>query len=170
MHYFFSFLLALCALTAPAQSRPDTFPPPPLNNFYFSFFANLSAYSIGYDRLFRLGEQVYLSGELGIGYNAEFNFCIPSPCQNRERFLIIPSRVSLLWGRRRRFFELGAVSAHVTGRTDYPFLHQVVFGYRGIAQRRGGAHFRVVAQVPFPNYEVGDFFPFPVGISIGTKL
>ena len=112
-----------------------------------------------------------MSGEIGIGYNTEPNFCLSRPCARGADYLIVPNRIGLLWGRRRRFFELGVVNALVLNRPDDDaFLHQFVFGFRAVARRKHKGHFRLVAQVPFPNFETGNFFPFPLGISIGAGL
>ena len=172
---FFIVLLLSTASFILAQGKGDVDEESPLNNINLNLAGEFSIFSIDYERLVFLSPKVFLSGEIGLGYNQEFRICIFGPCTSSpENYLTIPHHITANIGHGRSYFEFGLGGTGVSGNTSQNYLFYQIVGYRFLPLTSGKMNFRV-----FLNYNIDwiisgiepyDIAPIPFGVSVGISL
>ncbi|MCU0461434.1 MAG: hypothetical protein MUF36_05390 [Bacteroidales bacterium] len=146
-----------------AQSKSDTATKRPLNNFNLNLLGEASLISFNYERLLFISPKFFLTGQLGIGYNEEFQLFDNSP---PEKYTIISHHITGNYGKMRHFFEFGLFGAIVSGKTDHHYLLGPVAGYRIQPLSSGKINIRIYGNIPVLGFETEMTF-IPVGISFG---
>jgi hypothetical protein len=143
------------------------------NNIYLSTLgADLTIVSINYERFFLLRTKFFLTGELGIGYNAQvddFEF-------QGISYLTFPQHFTMNLGKRKNFFEFGIGGTLFIGNdlpndgTVYYDVYPII-GYRLHPLLSKKVNFRVYSSFPpsfiMSDWETFTFWWFPVGLSLG---
>ena len=138
------------------------------NNVNFNMFGDASFVSVNYERLIELSPGAFLASSLGVGYNAEFQFCLFGPCTyGPERFLTLPHHFTVNIGKKRHFFEVGIGGTVIIGNTSEHYFLYPLLGFRVQPNKSGRGTIRLYFSVPFSGMETEDILWIPVGISIG---
>ena len=113
-------------------------------------------------RFFFLGV-LFLTGQIGFGYNEQFLIWGGPP----EKFRTIPHHITGNWGKRKHFFEFGLSGAIISGNTNNHYLLGPIVGYRLQPLKTNKVNFRIYASPPLIidyNTEIMSFAGLSVGI------
>ena len=166
--FFITVVLVISALILFAQNKIRTINERPENNFNLNLFGDASIISINYERLFIINPNLILTGQLGLGYNEEFQICIFEPCSPPEQYLTVPHHVTLNLGNRRNFFEFGLGDTIICGNTSQHYFLYPIAGYRLQPLRSINVNFRIYGSIPFTGLDTDDIIFIPFGLSTGV--
>lgn len=164
------FLILISGHKSSAQSIQDSTLILGNNNINVNLLGDASFISLKYERQFFLSTSSFISSSFGVGYNAEFQFCLNGPCNNTnspKRFLTVPHSLTINFGRLRNFFEIGVGGTILFGDTSEKYFLYPIIAWRIQPNKSGKGNFRLFASVPFSGIETEDILWIPVGISFG---
>jgi hypothetical protein len=152
-----------------------------LNNLSVSLCGDASILSFHYERLRFIGPSVFLTGDLGIGFNqATLRYLFGYPCSPEYYFISLPHHITTNVGKRIHFFEFGIGGSLIFLDTEHDYFSTVitdrnyfiypVFGYRIQPLQSNRMHFRIYGIIPFSGYDHGEIHFSPLGISLGISL
>ena len=148
-----------------AQSNNDSIPERPVNGIVINLLGDASMISVNYERLLLIRETFFIAGDLGLGYNEEFELNIFGSYSAPDKYLTIPHRITGNVGRGQHFFEFGLGGTVITGNTNQNYLFYPILGYRLQPIKSNRFNFRVFGEFPFPRVKDIVFTPF--GLSLG---
>jgi len=163
---FLTVFFAISGIFLFAQNKRDTTNIRPLNNFNLNILGEASIISINYERLFLINSRFFLTGQLGIGYNEEFQLNLfggPPP----EKYRIISHHITGNLGKRRHFLEFGLGGAIITGNTNKHYLLGPIVGYRLQPLKSNRINLRIFGSIPVIGFET-DIMYIPFGLSLGV--
>lgn len=137
------------------------------SNIYVTALGDVSDLSINFENRFVITPGFFVTGKIGIGFCREFSF-FNTPSKD---YFALPHHISLNFGRRRGFFEIGMGGTYVPLKPYYPYYFLYPFaGYRFQSMHANKLVFRIFVSYPLSgNFMEG--LPFwPVGGSIGFVL
>ncbi|THD69872.1 hypothetical protein E7Z59_05975 [Robertkochia marina] len=168
---FLLLLIFQFGVSAWSQTQEELIFERPLNNLYLGFLGDLSLIAVNYERLFEINSRVLLAGQLGVGYNEEFQLCFFGPCQEpAEKFVTFPVRFSGLLGKKKHFLEVGVGGTLVYGSSPHPYYVYPLVGYRLQPLVKQKMVFRVFALYPFKSRQDQAIMPIPMGLSLGVAF
>lgn len=143
----------------------------PLNNVYLGLLGDLSIITVNYERLFDIDTGVLLAGQLGVGYNEEFQLCFFGPCQEpAEKYVTFPVRFSGLLGKKKHFLEMGVGGTFLFGSEPHPYYIYPLLGYRLQPFVKEKMVFRIFALYPLKSDQDESIMPVPLGLSLGMAF
>jgi len=185
--YAIALALIMSGIILFAQNHETSQTKKPLSNIFLSSIgADISLYSINYERLFLAKPKSFFTGGLGIGYNkiAVFteSFILPS-IDSYGNYLTIPHHITINIGKRKSRFELGIGGTAVIGNNapEKYYLYPII-GYRLHPLITNKANFRVYTTYPIEcienmlnilhgaGHENWGLWWFPIGVSIGIAF
>lgn len=167
--YILLFFFLVSKLLHSQESNIDSIPARPMNSFNITL-GDASGLSVGYERLFKIGENFFLAGKIGLGLNKEFRICIFSlDCQKpAEKYISVPASLTINYGENKSFLEVGIGGSKLHGNIDQHYWIYPIIAYRAQPLIPGRFNFRVFAAFPFSGYENGEILFLPFGISTGV--
>ncbi len=129
-----------------------------------------SGISIGYERLFKIGQNFFLAGKIGLGFNEEFRLCFtPNDCQtSSEKYLTVPASITMNFGEKKKFLEVGFGGTKLHGSLEQHYWIYPILGYRFQPLMSGKFNFRIYFSFPFGGYNMEDILFMPGGFSTGV--
>ncbi len=129
-----------------------------------------SIISINFEKLFSISDNLLLAGKIGLGYNEELKICVWGNCSPPNKYFTIPHHITLNYGRKKHFIELGLGGTLLVGETsEYYYLYPIL-GYRFFPLKSNKINFRVFGELPLTNWDnIGVIF-IPFGISVGWSF
>jgi hypothetical protein len=159
----FSIFFTISSIFLFAHNKRDTTNIRPINTINLNIFGEASIFSINYERLFIINSGLFLTGQLGIGYNEEYLlFGGSSP----EKFLIISHHMTGNLGKRRHFLEFGMSGAIITGNTNKHYLLGPIVGYRLQPLESNKVNLRIFGNIPVIGFDTNITY-YPFGLSLG---
>lgn len=153
-----------------AQNYGDSPDVRPLNNVNLNVLGDGSLISLNYERLFLIGENNFITGKLGVGYNEELQLFSWGSDTPSTHYLTIPHHITANFGKTRHFLEVGLGGTYFNGNTPYHYLLYPLVGYRFQPLKTNKVNFRVFVCYPFKGIdskETDDKIFFPIGLSAG---
>ena len=135
-----------------------------------------SSLSLNYERLFNLESNFFLAGQLGIGYNEDYD---RDTGETTDRFVVLPHHFTGNLGGKRSFFEFGITGLCIFGDVKNSYLWGPLIGYRLHPLKTKRIGFRAYLNFPLKIFKnIGnpfwpeftydrDFMYVPIGFSIG---
>ena len=167
---FFGLVLIL-SLPLKSQTAQEGYSEPRKNNVNLNILGEASFISVVFERTFSINSQQFIAGRFGLGYNAEFQFCLNGPCSTSpKRFMTIPHQLTANLGKKRNFIEFGIGGTYIVGNTTENYFLYPILAWRIHPHKSGKTNFRLIAAVPFSGLQTADIIWIPIGASFGWFL
>lgn len=166
------FAAVLGASTASKARAQSDDPGEPRPDFIISagISDGASLFSLNFEKPFFLKPDLMLAAGVGFGYNEEFKLLSSQP---PTQYFVLPHHVSINFGKKRSFLELGVGASWVRGDGNNYYLLYPMAGYRYHPFNRPGFSFKAWLYYPFgPKFITGyeEVIFSPVGLSFGIAL
>ncbi len=126
--------------------------------------------SLNFEKLFFLKPDLMLAAGVGFGYNEEFKILSSEP---PTQYFVLPHHVTVNFGKKRSFLELGVGGSLVRGARNNYYLVYPMAGYRYHPFNRPGFSIKAWLYYPFGQKfitEDQEVLFAPVGLSFGIAL
>jgi hypothetical protein len=166
-------LLLLTAVLVSSEARAQSDDPVEIRpDFIISagLSDGVSLISLNVEKLFFLMPDGMLAAGVGLGYNEEFNLFSSGP---PTRYFILPHHVSVNFGKKRSFLELGVGASWVSGDRNNYYLVYPMAGYRYHPFNKPGFSLKAWLYYPIGQKfitEDQEVLFAPVGLSLGIAL
>ncbi len=112
--------------------------------------------SANFERLYYLNSNFFLAGQIGIGYNTNYD---EETDETIENFVVLPHHFTANIGTKRSHFEFGLSGMYVFGDVKKPYPIGPLIGYRHQPLKAKRVGFRVYFTLPVSVFGK-DFNPF----------
>ena len=150
-----------------AQNISDTISVRPMNNINLNILGDASIVSLNYERLFFITPGIFISGDLGIGFNQEFTQNLDgSGASTPDTYLTIPHHITGNIGKGKHFFEFGMGGTIINGFPDKKYFLYPIIGYRLQPLKSNKVNFRIFTTL-LNNGKDSEIYILPLGLSLG---
>lgn len=171
--------LAFVASNLLAQQKSDSIGLIQSSNIYATALGDISYLSLNFEKRYVINSYIFATGKIGLGLTKEFhlhfNFWGSGSNYNYpdQYYLTLPHHVSLNFGYRRSFFEIGmgGVFVPLSSYSYYEAYYLYPFvGYRYQPLHFNKLLFRIFVSYPLKGVFGDNFIFIPVGLSLGWVL
>lgn len=166
---FLALILLISVSNIDGQNTIDSIKTRPLNSLNINILGDASIFSAHFEKLFPLKGNFLIAGKLGVGYNEELVICVFGNCSPPEKYFTVPHHITLNYGRKKHFIEVGLGGTLLVGNTEQ-YLFYPILGYRFLPLKTNKINFRVFGEVPISDWEKINVIFIPFGISVGLSF
>jgi len=156
------------------------------SNIYATALGDVTLFSINFEKLYVINPGFFVAGKIGVGFTKEINFSFWGYDPPDNYFTTLPHHISLNFGHRRSFFEVGMGGDFVLFRPTHEYYADNTYDtyyylYPFVGYRFQNMHSNKLVFRAFVSYPLTEYFPrltffangfmfFPIGLSLGWVL
>ncbi len=170
---FICMLIQFKPAVGSAQTLQDTTYQRSLNNVSIGFYADLSRYTVFYERLFQMRNHNLISARIGWGENYARESCffgLLSCTDYSNTFTIINQHLTYNFGKEKAFFEVGLGGAYFFNESRNFYALYPIMGLRIQPLRSPRFNFRVYLQHSDKPEELENINIYSLGVSSGIAF